>query len=119
MTGMMKLFHSHVFTSAEAGRNPKPKGAFSSSRQLLTPGLKCSSTWNRSSEDGSYKHTPPQSVYYEKSIVRNNPSSWTDLIVILIQHDDYLSHVVEFSYSTQVVHGLFPLLVFLLLQKAA
>lgn len=38
-----------------------------------------------------------------------------DLIVVFIQHNDYLCHVVEFSHSTQVVHCLLPLLVLLLL----
>lgn len=37
-------------TSAEAGLKPKPVGAFSSSSTPLTPGLKWSSTWKRSSE---------------------------------------------------------------------
>lgn len=40
-------------TSAEAGRKPNPVGMFLSSSQPLTPGLKCSSTWKRSSEEGS------------------------------------------------------------------
>lgn len=40
-------------TSAEAGRKPKPAGALPSSSQPFTPGLKCSSTWNLSSEEGS------------------------------------------------------------------
>lgn len=40
-------------TSAEAGLNPKPVGAFSSSSTPFTPGLKWSSTWKRSSEERS------------------------------------------------------------------
>lgn len=44
-------------TSEEAGRKPEPRGAFSSSSQPLTPGLKWSSTWKRSSEVGSCTHT--------------------------------------------------------------
>lgn len=40
-------------TSAEAGLNPKPVGAFSSSSTPLTPGLKWSSTWKRSSDERS------------------------------------------------------------------
>lgn len=42
-------------TSAEAGRKPKPVGAFSSSSTPFTPGLKWSSTWKRSSEEMSFK----------------------------------------------------------------
>lgn len=42
-------------TSAEAGLKPKPVGAFSSSSTPLTPGLKWSSTWKRSSEERSFK----------------------------------------------------------------
>lgn len=37
------------------------------------------------------------------------------LIVVLIQHDDNLSHVVELGDSTEVIHGTLPLLVVLLL----
>lgn len=40
-------------TSADAGLKPKPVGAFSSSSTPLTPGLKWSSTWKRSSEERS------------------------------------------------------------------
>ncbi len=39
------------------------------------------------------------------------------LIVVLIQHDDNLSHVVEFRDSTEVIHGTLPLLVLLLLSQ--
>lgn len=45
-----------LLTSAEAGRKPNPVGMFLSSSQPLTPGLKCSSTWKRSSEEGSCEH---------------------------------------------------------------
>lgn len=40
-------------TSEEAGRKPKPVGAFSSCSTPLTPGLKWSSTWKRSSDEMS------------------------------------------------------------------
>lgn len=38
------------------------------------------------------------------------------LIVVFIQHDDDLRHVVEFSDGAQVLHGLSPLPVLLLLR---
>lgn len=41
------------------------------------------------------------------------------LIVVFIQHDDDLRHVVEFSDSAQVLHGLSPLPVLLLLGTQA
>lgn len=41
-----------------------------------------------------------------------------NLIVVLVQHDDDLRHVVELGHGAQVVHGLFPLPVLLLLQHA-
>lgn len=59
-------------TSAEAGLKPKPVGAFSSSSTPLTPGLKWSSTWKRSSEERSFK---------EKN---------GDLRDIVLQYDTYL-----------------------------
>lgn len=37
------------------------------------------------------------------------------LVVVFIQHDDNLSHVVELRDSTEVIHGTLPLLVLLLL----
>lgn len=37
------------------------------------------------------------------------------LVVVLIQHDNYLGHVVEFRNGTKVVHCPLPLLVLLLL----
>lgn len=42
-----------------------------------------------------------------------------DLIVVFVQHDDDLRHVVQFSHGAQVVHRLFPLPVLLLLKPAA
>lgn len=44
-----------------------------------------------------------------------NKSTKLYLIVVLIQHDDNLSHIVEFRDSTEVIHGTLPLLVLLLL----
>lgn len=46
-----------------------------------------------------------------------NKSTKLYLIVVLIQHDDNLSHIVEFRDSTEVIHGTLPLLVLLLLSQ--
>lgn len=46
-----------------------------------------------------------------------NKSTELYLIVVLIQHDDNLSHIVEFRDSTEVIHGTLPLLVLLLLSQ--
>lgn len=54
---LMWLYFTCRATSAEAGLKPKPVGAFSSSSTPLTPGLKWSSTWKRSSEVRSYRGT--------------------------------------------------------------
>lgn len=76
-------------TSAEAGLKPKPVGAFSSSSTPLTPGLKWSSTWKRSSEEMSFKknNTDVQRYGFEvfsswmihsdilQLTLRNNPRS--------------------------------------------
>lgn len=37
------------------------------------------------------------------------------LIVVLVQHDDNLGHVVQFRDGAEVIHGALPLLVLLLL----
>lgn len=37
------------------------------------------------------------------------------LVVVLVQHDDNLGHVVEFRDGAEVIHGTLPLLVLLLL----
>lgn len=37
------------------------------------------------------------------------------LVVVLVQHDDNLGHVVEFGDGAEVIHGTLPLLVLLLL----
>lgn len=113
------VFHAPQ-TSDAAGRKPKPSGTFSSSSHPLTPGLKWSSTWNRSSEEGSCSthkarlHIKPL-LTWEKCL-RQHSSMWADLVVVFIQHNHDLCHIVQFSHSTQVVHGLFPLLVLLLLK---
>lgn len=44
------------------------------------------------------------------------PEQETHLVVVLIEHDDDLCHVVEFRDGSQVVHGSLPLLVLLLLR---
>lgn len=40
-----------------------------------------------------------------------------NLIVVLIEHDDNLGHVVEFGDGAEVIHGSLPLLVLLLLSQ--
>lgn len=50
-------------------------------------------------------------VYHKQNIRRKEKH----LIVVLVQHDDNLSHVVELGDSTEVIHGTLPLLVLLLL----
>ena len=73
-------------TSEEAGLKPKPVGAFSSSPTPLTPGLKWSSTWKRSSDEmscgegegpagrqigeSSYTHvvSPPEGIFHAVDI---------------------------------------------------
>lgn len=37
------------------------------------------------------------------------------LIIVLVEHDDNLSHVVEFRHGTEIIHGTLPLLIVLLL----
>lgn len=58
------------------------------------------------------KNSPKKMAAYDK-----NKSTKLYLIVVLIQHDDNLSHIVEFRDSTEVIHGTLPLLVLLLLSQ--
>lgn len=51
------------------------------------------------------------------AVYDKNESTKLYLIVVLIQHDDNLSHIVEFRDSTEVIHGTLPLLVLLLLSQ--
>lgn len=128
-------------TSAEAGLKPKPVGAFSSSSTPLTPGLKWSSTWKRSSEVRSCRGSNSKQMFLHNVALHfyfifnqvakftlqkltqkmaaydKNKSTKLYLIVVLIQHDDNLSHIVEFRDSTEVIHGTLPLLVLLLLSQ--
>lgn len=107
---------TETHTSEEAGRKPKPSGALSSSLHPFTPGLKCNSTWKRSSEEGSYRHT----CQHTKEATKLSTKSWCHisyLVIVLIQHNNNLCHIVEFGYSAEVVHSLLPLFIFLLLNR--
>lgn len=104
-------------TSEEAGRKPKPIGALSSSLHPFTPGLKCNSTWKRSSEEGSYRYKCQQMKQEQKLGTKGWSGHISYLVIVLIQHNNNLCHIVEFGHCAEVVHSLLPLFIFLFLNR--